>query len=695
MSIQNQANIMFDKFKLNFKLKSPGQEIFERIKKGLIINNPEMKNNFERLSKINMLLGLFLSLYSSKFNQLSNEDSIFPLKKKFRNDILKLGSKILKINTQIIDQENKINEKNIEIFQEFFLNFEILLLRLLNKNNSNYKEININDKKKKKKKDKENFEDFSKQSLKFLCDLLTINNKFSDKYKRNLLTDSSLHGILHLLSLLFERNNDNIQMFFKYKGIFEIFKLKNYGNIHFSGLLEEFTTLFEVMIEDKDILSITIEAEIKKFFIDKGKEIVYFEEFIKFFSIKYTKSEQFSEISKKLCIIKKKNEVNKDINLKNPVLKNISSIIELKNSEKDSISLAKNTNKTLIKRKENAVDFYLINYHPKETTIQIISQIISTFITQLEDIEGNNLLDSTTLLNILHILIRKFPILLPFILRFNVNKILKNCKLEKKILINLGNLNNNITFFNFSIRVLPLIFLDKCHHFFFEICLENFLLLPPNNENKNNKQLIPYVHEIRKKILYEIYQILDKESNNDNFLNNDIALHNFSSYSMLLISIFPIRDMIRFSLKEETHFGKIYSEILKKMKLENFSGVNNFLPFILDPLSLLYQYSYILAAKNENNEIISSNLLSSQINFMNDWNSEIGNGLNSNKKENGGNLGFMQNFEEDNLVFFNEDGEEDEEGNEQEEEEEENHSGSDESSHSNFYDNLSIFIFSN
>jgi len=128
-----------------------------------------------------------------------------------------------------------------------------------------------------------------------------------------------------------------------------------------------------------------------------------------------------------------------------------------------------------------------------------------------------------------------------------------------------------------------------------ELCLENCLLF----ENTKG-QIMPFSHELRKKILKEIYNELDTSINSPKFFVTEENIIWFASNTFLLLELISIKEIciLAFSKKEEGHnsekvatnFFKLYCQALKNFNLRNYYQNEKFYMFLKHVLVYLYEY---------------------------------------------------------------------------------------------------------
>jgi len=312
--------------------------------------------------------------------------------------------------------------------------------------------------------------------------------------------------------------------------------------------------------------------------------------------------------------------------------------IEEEKNEKSG-SKKKSKEKKSIEFEDSTI--FALDYQPSDCLQGILALILDNIINQfLEDIsneeEDNRKLvfSYPFLLKLLHAILHKFPILTPYVLKYNCGKHLKK---QQKIRFDFD--YKEISFLSFLLRVLMPLTLDKFRHLIFEICLDTYLYCPQealsmnnNNASEEKKSLMPFAHEIRKKVLLDLYISLEKELNLTKSqgvakgLSPNNELLNLISFHMYLL---PIRDIAKISTnwfceKLSLNFLRLYEELFKLLSIKDIYAIENQIEFLLEPLSVLYQYllSFILNRKGLSTcktVLMPSNLLAKKSSLASEW----------------------------------------------------------------------------
>ena len=259
--------------------------------------------------------------------------------------------------------------------------------------------------------------------------------------------------------------------------------------------------------------------------------------------------------------------------------------------------------------------------------VQVIQAAVST---SQDENDGNNQASNlsnyfsyTILIKTLHYILNKYPILIPLAIKHNVTKITKKT-LKNPILLNRIHSLQNISFLNYMIRVVIYSTLDKFRPFIYGICTNNPILI-----EKTKGQPIPYAHEIRKKVISEIYSLFEEEFKNQPFYKTSESIRGVCSLSCLFFYLLPLKDIVKLSIKTEDtpnafNFIKLFSEALKSIKHKNYYDLEHVIPFILGPYSILSQYhQYMVTHKdvmdNIKDEFMPKNALTNEKSFESTW----------------------------------------------------------------------------
>lgn len=296
-------------------------------------------------------------------------------------------------------------------------------------------------------------------------------------------------------------------------------------------------------------------------------------------------------------------------------------------------------------RLEEESSILSMNYQPNDQINSIICLILDSILTQfIEEISkeeantsyGNpisvwkknnpnpSLFNYHFLLKILHAILHKFPILSPFILRFNCSKYLTK-PLKQRFDLD----NKEISFLSFLIKVLIPLTLDKFRHLLFEMCLDSYLFYPIS---ENNSEIVPFSQEVRKKVLLELFLSLDKElvlAKSNSLLYQLSPKNDLFSLITLHLYLLPIREIARLSLcwnseKFPLNFFKLYEEFFKLFSIKDVYLIETKLPLLKEPLSVLYQYllAFLMNKKglqSSYERLMPVGLLSKKSSFVSEW----------------------------------------------------------------------------
>ena len=209
-------------------------------------------------------------------------------------------------------------------------------------------------------------------------------------------------------------------------------------------------------------------------------------------------------------------------------------------------------------------------------------------IDSAENQENNKIFKINILIKCLHVILRKYPVLLPTIVKFNCSKYYKN-----PIIPNKNTTTSNFSFLSFLTLILIPKTFNKFHHLLFEFCLDSSLL-----QINNHGKIVSFGSEVRKKVLGDIYSILEQsyEQKNPNFEEN---LNIFCSLHCYLM---PIKELTSSSINDFS-FIKFYVDTLKTLSPKNFYiYFEKIFPFIIETVSILYQYSIHFVMKSGTND---------------------------------------------------------------------------------------------
>ena len=311
----------------------------------------------------------------------------------------------------------------------------------------------------------------------------------------------------------------------------------------------------------------------------------------------------------------------------------------------------------------NPNEILAIDFQPNEQISGVLSLILESILSQfLDEVSQIDLHEENPqklvfsyvyLLKLLHAILHKFPILSPFILKFNCAKFLK--KHEAVFTELFLPKNKEISFLTFLTKVLLPLTLDKFRHILFEICLDSYLFCPvevekpekPNEKHEKSiekheksiekheksSEITAFSQEIRKKILLDVFlgfeselSLVRKAGISAQFHHKNMLIHLITLHLYLL----PIKEIARLSLsfplssKFPLNFLRIYEELFKNLHIKDIYSLENRLDLLNQPLSILYQYliAFLLNKKNlavNSNNLMPVNLLSKKSSFSSEW----------------------------------------------------------------------------
>ena len=273
----------------------------------------------------------------------------------------------------------------------------------------------------------------------------------------------------------------------------------------------------------------------------------------------------------------------------------------------------------------------------------LLEMILVQFSNHLSKNKRNMLLNYPILMKLLHLMIRKYPLLIPSIVKFNCSKILRKLgsftELLQLKLINSKkkesfSSNRSISFLKFFLRVLSFYSLEKFHHFLLELSLDNYLLYEPKVKEKavvEALQIQSYSALIRQKVLNNIYSNLKQQVESPSFLQNADSFKSVFVYSSMHVFLLRIIEFSKLSLKLDDqlshNFLKLYGDAFKSLTIQAFQNNEPAFLVLQTPLSLLYQlYLNSICSrkpefkiKNLNSQMIQGKILHSDASFFDDW----------------------------------------------------------------------------
>ncbi|CAD8063012.1 unnamed protein product [Paramecium sonneborni] len=246
------------------------------------------------------------------------------------------------------------------------------------------------------------------------------------------------------------------------------------------------------------------------------------------------------------------------------------------------------------KRKSgNKLQLQLNFKHTQETQILIkllIQQMIVSYFEKTELYQ----FQWKTISQVLQVLIRRYPILIPQLVKINCSKFLKPYHKQLGFEYSEVEFPSKISFITLITK-----FMIPQEKLLFELCLDNLIL----NQISNNF-IAPFSNEIRKKIINEIYEGIEKRIK--------ILDQNFCYLSHALIYLIQIKSVAQICFKNENeqqnscNFLKLYMEGIKSFDLKTFYKYENELPLLNESLGILLNVAtYLLFSKPSKIPIIS------------------------------------------------------------------------------------------
>lgn len=153
-------------------------------------------------------------------------------------------------------------------------------------------------------------------------------------------------------------------------------------------------------------------------------------------------------------------------------------------------------------------------HHNPESQVFIkllLQQITKSFFAEIETPTTQSAPFHFELLQVLHIILRRYPVLIPKIARFNCSNSLR---LVKNDTIAYGFLKDHpddkeipkkVSFLSLLLKLLVPFATQKLCPLVLEMCLDSTILL------NHNSQIVSFGTEVRRKVLGEIYNSLEEE----------------------------------------------------------------------------------------------------------------------------------------------------------------------------------------
>ena len=308
----------------------------------------------------------------------------------------------------------------------------------------------------------------------------------------------------------------------------------------------------------------------------------------------------------------------------------LSSVAAKKSKKKEEHSQNNNERDTAAHTAEQNPDSSAIAFTLPSGTIQLlhllldyivsyVSQEVSLSEQELKANANQSLpaINLQILIKTIHIIVKKHPILVPFVTKHNVTKTVKKNLKSKHWLERLPN-PSQVNFLSFFLRVISVVTFDKFRHFIYLLCLDSPVII----ERKESYQL--YSSELRRRIVSEIYSQLDEEASHKDFLSNLDSKQIFCSLSCLLTYILPLKEVVRYAVptdysatqasnsqlpnsnNQTFNFLRVYSEALKRVRVSQYYEIQNIVPFIVAPLTLLVQFqNYVVLHKDQFSNLAS------------------------------------------------------------------------------------------
>ena len=319
-------------------------------------------------------------------------------------------------------------------------------------------------------------------------------------------------------------------------------------------------------------------------------------------------------------------------------------------------------------QKDEDIAVHILDFVPPTNTMHVIHTLIDHLVQQFNlEVNGETekqpnstepqfhaLFSYSFFLVTFQIILQKHPILSQNILRQNVTRTCKNTLKNPAAARNLD-LNRNISFLSYFLRVIIFSTMDLFKNFLLSICSNTSLIV--DKDRSGNPYITPYFFELKKKILSDIYQILESVVNLKPFYKTKEDSRLFCSTSELFFYLLPLKDIARlvYDNSQQFNFLKVYSEALKQLKVGNYEHLEKLNVFISEPFGVLIQYHHYFALSKEGTELkttpgdlfMPKKSLTANSNFVDDWKKMINPALKGEDYINGGSRFLRLPAEED------------------------------------------------
>lgn len=553
--------------------------------------------------------------------------------------------------------------------------------------------------KKDKKEDKKVIKKLEHSQIEALLNVLSLGNKFQQSMgSKTIFKKKSLILAIKIMNVMLERNPEFHKIFIDKRGLQELLKIKFEKNEYSDDLLEQFSSLVMVLIEEENLLLASFETEIKFYFFQNHNKPVKLKEYTEHFKVGFSKNEElFLQTTKYICDVQSPSEKGSpkegeaaeeekgaggqgSLQPKENKRENgerLGRAGSLKTKEKEDgfdksfldqqICLKKETDYTKLhmlskkmradnseglkalptgtakksKRKEDQSqkqnegeqpeeihEVHASSFNPPTNTVHLLHLLMDHLVAYVsqevsltpEELKKTKEQQTTVhainlqiLIKTVHLLIIKYPILVPFITKHNVTKTVKKNLKSKFWLSRLPN-PSQVSFLLFFLRVITITTFDKFRHFVYALCLDSPVLI----EKKREEIYQSYSVEMRRRILADINQQLEEEVQKGEFLTDEDSKQIFCSLSCLLAYLLPLKEVVKCLFNSDTTMSgvtpqpsntttanqsinllKVYSDAFKRIKLSKYYDVQNVCQFVVHPLSILIQVQNYMALHKE------------------------------------------------------------------------------------------------
>ncbi|CAD8124039.1 unnamed protein product [Paramecium sonneborni] len=248
---------------------------------------------------------------------------------------------------------------------------------------------------------------------------------------------------------------------------------------------------------------------------------------------------------------------------------------------------------TLNSINQNGDSILQFNFKHKQETQTLLRLLVQQMIRSYFENNQQYQYNWKTIFDVLKLIIQKFPILLPQLLRINCSKFL-----EKYI----NFIGSKISFLTILTRIL-----NPSRSFIFYICLDNLVLF-----RKSDNIIVPFAYEIRRLVIRELFVEINKSIQ---YLDEKVC-----RLSDILVTLLQIKSVAKICIQNinepfnSFNFIKTYIDGIKSFNMKQYFIFKNQLFFIIKTLNILYSVAInLILDKTESIKVDSFQMNSEEI----------------------------------------------------------------------------------